>query len=145
MLPHKHPLALWLARGAVGFVFTVNIYCALEFILQPQNYMGGFELSGVSGKIIVQSLGILFLMWNATYPPVISRPAAHLTLFVVILIQQLIGLVGETWLLLNLPAGHPALYATGLRFTIFDGFGLLSMGAAYLYLRHSLPIQTHPA
>lgn len=127
----------WLARAAVGFVFIVNLYCALLFILKPQNYIGGFELSGVPGKIIVQSFGILFLMWNATYPPVLIRPNAHRTLFAVILVQQLIGLVGETWLLLNLPAGHPALYETGLRFILFDSFGLLLMSLAYGYLRYT--------
>ena len=137
MANQKHPFAIWLARAAIGLVFTVNVYCALVFILQPQKYTGGFEVSGISGRIIVQSFGILFLMWNATYPPVLFHPHIHHTLFIIILVQQLIGLAGETWLLLTLPDGHSALYTTGLRFIVFDGFGLLLMGLAYLYLRHS--------
>jgi len=144
MLNQKYLVAIWLARIAIGFVFIVNIYCALLFILQPQNYIGGFELSGVPGMIIVQSFGILFLMWNATYPPVILRPNTQQALFSIILVQQLIGLVGETWLFLNLPVGYPALYATGLRFIVFDGLGLLLMGLAYLALRRSRPASLKP-
>lgn len=136
---NNNNLATWLARAAVGTVFVVNIWCALSFIFQPQVYSGNFEITGLPGEIAVQSFGILFLMWNATYPPVILRPNTYQPLFSIILVQQLIGLVGETWLFLNLPAGHPALCATGLRFIIFDGFGLLLMGLAYLYMRRSLP------
>ena len=127
-------LATWLARAAVGIVFAVNIWCALSFILQPQLYSGNFELTGLPGEIVVQSFGILFLMWNATYPPVILRPNTHRTLFSIILAQQCIGLIGETWLLFKFHAGHPALYSTGLRFAIFDGMGLVMMGAAFIYL-----------
>ena len=145
IMPMKnYPFAIWLARAALGLVFVVNVYCALVFILQPQNYAGNFEISGVSGEIIVQSFGILFLMWNATYPPVLLHPDAHRTLFGVILAQQLLGLTGETWLLLTLPAGHPALYATGLRFIVFDGFGLLIMTMAYVYLILSTRAQPDP-
>ena len=96
----------------------MNIACALEFILRPELYSAGFEVSGVAGRVIVQSFGILFLMWNATYPPVIWQPIKQRTLFAVILLQQLIGFVGESWLYLNLPAGHEALRATGL--TVYD-------------------------
>jgi hypothetical protein len=127
-------LASWLARAAVGFVFAGNLACAVSFILQPDDYAASFELTGISGKTVVQGFGILFLMWNATYPPVLFRPSAQRTLFAVILIQQLIGVVGETWLWLELPAGHPALQATGQRFILFDGLGLLLMGAAYVLL-----------
>ena len=124
-------LATWFARFAVGLVFLVNVNCAVAFILQPEKYAAGFEVSGVAGKAIVQGFGILFLMWNATYPPVIYQPSAHKTLFWIILIQQAIGVIGETWLWLELPAGHAALETTGLRFILFDGFGLLLMGIAF--------------
>lgn len=130
----NYSLAIWFARVALGCVFIANISCAVSFILHPQNYTGSFEINGVSGEIIIQSFGILFLMWNATYPPVLLRPNAQRTLFSIILAQQVIGLVGETWLMLELPAGHPALYATGLRFIVFDGFGLVIMAMAFVYL-----------
>ncbi|HWQ84677.1 MAG TPA: hypothetical protein VN363_08930, partial [Anaerolineales bacterium] len=86
MVGDNKRVAIWLARTAVGLVFAVNVYCALVFIFQPQNYAGGFELSGTSGEIIVQSFGILFLMWNATYPPVLLHPHTQRTLFGVILV-----------------------------------------------------------
>jgi hypothetical protein len=142
MKNNRQLAAIWVARAAVGLVFAVNIECALVFILQPQRYFGGFEVSGVPGELIVQSFGILFLMWNATYPLVVLSPHKQRTLYGVILAQQCIGLLGETWLLLKLPAGHPALYATGLRFIVFDGFGLLIMGLAFLYLNFTL--RAHP-
>jgi hypothetical protein len=133
----NYNLATWLVRAAVGIVFAVNIWCALSFILQPQVYAGNFELTGLPREIVVQSFGILFLMWNATYPPVILRPNTHRTLFSIILVQQCIGLTGETWLLFKLPSGHPELYSTGLRFIVFDGLGLFMMGATLIYLRAS--------
>jgi hypothetical protein len=130
----KHMLAAWLARLAVGFVFIINLSCAFAFILQPERYAPGFELSGLPGRVAVQGFGILFLMWNATYPPVLLHPARQKTLFSVILVQQFIGLAGETWLWLQLPNAHAALQATGLRFILFDGFGLILMGAAFIFL-----------
>lgn len=111
--------------------------CALFFILEPEAYSAAFEITGVPGKVIVQAFGILFVMWNVTYPPVLARPYAQSNLFVIILIQQAIGLVGETWLWLELPSGHSALHATGLRFIVFDGIGFLLMIVAYWVLRSS--------
>jgi hypothetical protein len=134
-------LRVWFARLAVGAVFLMNVSCALDFILRPERYAAGFEVSGVVGESIVAGFGILFLMWNATYPPVILNPAGHKTLFGVILLQQTIGVVGESWLALQLPAGHAALRATGLRFIVFDGLGLVLMSAAYLLLFLQRPSQ----
>jgi hypothetical protein len=124
-------LRVWLARAVVASVFVANVSCAIAFIVQPERYAPGFELSGLPGQVLIQALGILFLMWNATYPPVVLRPESNKTLFGVILVQQAIGLAGETWIWLRLPPGHDALWRTGLRFMIFDGLGLALMGAAY--------------
>lgn len=130
----KHLIATWFARLAVGFVFALNINCALAFILQPQKYAPGFEISGVPGKVAVQGFGILFLMWNVTYPPVILQPDKFRMLYWIILSQQTIGVIGETWLWLQLPTGHTALAATGIRFILFDGLGLVLMGVALALL-----------
>lgn len=133
--PHGRPdLAEWLARAAVAAVFAVNIDCALSFLAVPERYAGGFELAGVPGAAAVRGLGIAFLMWNATYPLVIWRPRRHLALFGVVLAQQAIGLVGETWLLVTLPTGHAALASSITRFVIFDAAGLALMAAAFLGL-----------
>ncbi len=84
-------LVNWIARVAVGTVFVVNLGCAFSFIAQPELYSSAFEIEGVQGQTVVRAFGILFLMWNATYPPVLLRPQTQLTLFGVILIQQIIG------------------------------------------------------
>jgi hypothetical protein len=122
---------VWTARALVGAVFVVNVGCALSFLARPEAYAPGFELSGVPGRALVRGFGILFLMWNVTYPPVILQPARHRLLFAVVLAQQAIGLAGEAWLWLALPEGHEALRATGLRFIVFDGAGLLALIAAH--------------
>ncbi|MBN1536958.1 MAG: hypothetical protein JW908_09525 [Anaerolineales bacterium] len=123
-----------LAQLVVGIVFILNVTCAMAFICQPQKYMGGFEIDGVQGRVMVQAIGILFLMWNATYPLVIDNPSRHKALFGVILAQQAIGVFGESWLMISLPAGHAALQATGLRFIYFDSAGLIFMGLAFYFL-----------
>jgi hypothetical protein len=131
---NKDDRTLWLARITVGAVFLMNVSCALAFILQPELYSPGFEVAGVPGRIYVQGLGILFLMWNATYPLVIFHPIRYRALFIVVLIQQAIGFTGETWLWLTMPPGHSPLLATGLRFMLFDGIGLIAMAGAYWLL-----------
>lgn len=128
-------LATWFARLAVATVFALNVSCALLFILRPQDYAGGFEVGGVAGEAIVRGYGVLFLMWNATYPPVIWQPGRQRALFLVVLLQQAIGVAGESWMWFMLPPGHAALSATGQRFILFDGGGLILMAAAYLTLR----------
>ena len=132
-------IAVWLARISVGSVFGLNISCALAFLFQPERYAPGFEVDGLPGRLMVQALGLLFIMWNVTYPPVVFRPDSQLVLFGVILVQQAIGLAGETWLWSALPPGHPVLWNTGLRFIIFDGLGLVLMGLSCLALLSRRP------
>lgn len=124
----------WFARAALGAVFLMNIAAAMAFLARPEEFTGSFELSGLPGQVAVRGFGLLFLMWNATYPLVILRPIRHPTLFLIILIQQALGVLGEAWIWLRLPLGHAALRETGLRFLLFDGAGLLIMGAAYASL-----------
>ncbi|HEY43504.1 MAG TPA: hypothetical protein G4O11_05920 [Anaerolineae bacterium] len=135
--PSRRPSLLWLARFVVGVVFVLNVSCALAFLLRPNNYAAGFELTGVQGRIMAQAMGILFLMWNATYPLVLIHPDRYRTLFAIVLAQQAIGVIGETWLLASLPTGHPTLWATGTRFIVFDGLGLVGMGILFWLLGRS--------
>ena len=128
-------LSIWIARGLVGIVFALNLGCAFSFLAQPERYAPAFELEGTQGRIVVQAFGLLFLMWNATYPPVLLRPRAHLTLLGVAVVQQTLGLAGETWLWSGLPSGHLALWNTGLRFIVFDGAGLALLGIAFMLLK----------
>lgn len=129
-----NPIGVWLARLVVGAVFLMNVGCALSFLARPDRYAAAFEVGGVPGLALVRGLGVLFLMWNATYPLVIFQPDKNRAIFAIVLIQQVIGLAGEIWIWLGLPAGHAALRATGLRFILFDGIGFLGMLAAFWLL-----------
>ncbi len=128
----------WIARIAVGAVFVMNVWCALDFVIDPGAYAPAYELSGVAGQAAVQGLGVAFLMWNVTYPLVIARPSTHLTLYAVVLAQQVVGLVGETIISLSLPAGHATLAAALERFIVCDGIGLLAMAVAFALVRHAV-------
>lgn len=127
------------ARIVVAAVFLINVQCALSFVLQPASFAGAYELSGVSGNVAVQGIGVAFLMWNATYSAVIANPRRYRAVFLIVLAQQAIGLVGETAILLGLPAGHEVLAASILRFIAFDAAGLIAMLAAFAALQLRLP------
>lgn len=121
-------------RIAYAAVFALNVQCAIQFVLWPEAYAPQFELAGVAGAAAVRGLGVAFLMWNATYPAVIANPRRFRALAVVVLVQQAIGLVGESWIWASLPAGHDALAASIGRFVVFDGAGLVLMTAAFGWL-----------
>ncbi len=126
--------ASWTARIAVAIVFAWNIQCALTFLLFPENAVGAYELNGVAGEAAVQGIAVAFLMWNATYPLVIFDPIRHRTVFGIVLAQQLIGLLGESWILLTIQKGHDILVASISRFILFDAIGLIIMAGAFVAL-----------
>jgi hypothetical protein len=94
-------------------------------------YSAAFELDGVTGEVLVRSIGLLFLMWVVPYIPVTFSPKRHRVCLSVIVIQQMIGLIGESWMLAKLPSDHAALRFTGTRFVIFDSLGLLLLLIAW--------------
>lgn len=126
--------ALWCARIVFGLVFVINVQCALQFVFIPDAYVGAYELEGIAGIIALQGMGIAFLMWNATYPFFIIHPIKWRVIGIIILIQQAIGLIGESLLLAWLPSGHEILATSIQRFIFFDGIGLLAMTVAYFVL-----------
>jgi hypothetical protein len=115
---------LWLARGLIGVVLFFNVQCALVFLLWPNSYTASFELIGTPGRLMVQGMGLLFLMWNVPYAMAIMNPVLRKTSLFEAVIMQTIGVVGESLLLISLPMGHPVLRTTALRFIAFDGIGL---------------------
>lgn len=129
---------IWFARVAFCLVFLINVQCALQFVLWPQQFAGAYELSGVAGSAAVAGMGVAFLMWNVTYPAFIFDPVRFGILGPVVLVQQAVGLAGESWILWGLPAGHEQLASAILRFIAFDGAGLALMLAAFLVLRHAM-------
>ena len=124
-----------IARALVALVFIVNVQCALQFVLWPGAYTAAYQVEGASAEVMVRTVGICFLMWNATYPPVIARPARYRVLFGVVLAQQLIGLVGESLLLAGLQPGLEVLAGSIARFVAFDAAGLVLLAAAFLITR----------
>ncbi|WP_251230975.1 hypothetical protein [Adlercreutzia aquisgranensis] len=126
----------WAVRLAYLLVFAVNVQCALSFAADPQSFVGAYQLQGAgsAGLAAVQGIGVAFLMWNCTYPAVIASPKRFFSLAVVVLVQQAVGLVGETVILLQLPAGYDVLTASVVRFIQFDAFGLVLMGTAFAWM-----------
>lgn len=134
-------LRRWAARFLVAAVFAMNVQSAIDFIVRPAIYVSGFELAGTAGLSIVQAIGILFLMWNATYPAVIVHPGRYRLLFSVVIAQQGIGLAGESWLLSRLAGSHGALAATAARFIFFDTLGLVALAAAFFLAREPATVR----
>ncbi|MBR0405692.1 MAG: hypothetical protein IJI68_10935 [Eggerthellaceae bacterium] len=126
---------IWIARVLVALVFAINVQCALQFILWPGAYTAAYQVEGASAEVIVRTVGICFLMWNATYPPVIVRPDRYRVLFGVVLVQQAIGLVGESLLLAGLQPGLEVLASSIARFVAFDAAGLVLLAIAFLLSR----------
>lgn len=127
----KSTRAIWFARGAIAAVLLWNLSAAVPFVIAPAAYAGAFELSGNVGAVLTRSIGILFLMWCVPYLPALWSPVRHRICLTVILVQQLIGLVGELWMALTLPPEHVILLTTGRRFIAFDAAGLLLLALAW--------------
>ena len=120
----------WVARGLIGLVTFFNLQCAVLFLWSPDLYAPGFEVSGVPGSALVRGMGILFIMWNIPYLAALWRPAQNRVSLIEAIVMQAVGVVGETLLVLGLPAGHPALVDTTRRFILFDGGGLILLVCA---------------
>lgn len=114
-------------RIAFAAVFAINVQCAVSFIVWPASFTGAYELLGAAGEAAVRGMGVAFLMWNATYPLVIANPARYRALAFVVVVQQVVGLAGESFVLAMLPAGHDALAASIMRFIAFDAAGLVAL------------------
>jgi hypothetical protein len=122
---------LWFVRGALLAVLIANMTAAIPYVVQPASYAATYELAGVPGEVAVRGFGILFLMWAVPFVPAIWHPARNRVALVCVLAMQIIGLVGESLMLVGLPAGHDVLRATGVRFIAFDGAGLVLLLIAY--------------
>lgn len=128
-------VALWACRVCFVLVFVVNIQCAFSYVFTPESFTGGFQLSGVEGMVAVQGIGVAFLMWNATYPAFIVSPQRFRVLGVIILFQQVIGLIGESAIYLSLPEfGYAQLAHSITRFIVFDAAGLVLMALSFIVL-----------
>jgi hypothetical protein len=133
---------LWLARLLIALVMVWNLQAALVFILWPERYAPGFELSGVPGAAAVRGTGILFVMWNVPYLVALWHPKKYRLALGMALTMQFIGLVGESLIWFTLPDGHTLLSESIVRFIVFDGSGLiLLLGTFWILKRNSPPTQ----
>jgi hypothetical protein len=125
-----------IARVALSAVLLANLSAAIPYLARPADYVATFELSGAPGEAAVRGLGLLFLMWAVPFIPAIVHPVKYRIAFACVLAMQVIGLLGESLMLVGLAAGHATLRATGLRFIAFDGAGLGLLLVAYRLSRH---------
>lgn len=134
---NKSRIVTWVTRVCFAIVFAWNIECALSFVISPEAFTSGFQVQSVPGIAAVRGLGTAFLMWNATYPLFIINPQKYKALGGVIIAQQIIGLVGELYILLTLPGEGYALLAGSItRFVAFDATGLVMMLVSFAVLIH---------
>ena len=126
---------LWIARLLIGLVTAWNLQAALTFILWPEQYASGFELTGVPGATAVRGTGILFVMWNVPYLVALWHPRKYRLALGLAVAMQFIGLVGESAILLTLPNEHFLLSASITRFIAFDASGLLLLSVALWLVR----------
>jgi len=106
----------------------------VSFFLSPRFYLSSFGLAGPVGESVIAGYGVLFLMWNVPYAFAVFHPLRFRISLVEAACMQLIGVVGESIILLRLtsvePAGDTGPTSTIARFILFDGLGLLGLLAA---------------
>jgi hypothetical protein len=118
------------ARVLIAAVVAWNVQAALVFLLRPEVYAPGFQVSGEAGEAIVRGLGVLFLMWNVPYLVALWHPVRHRVSLYEALAMQAIGLVGESLIYLTLSPGLVVVRASVGRFILFDAAGLVALLAA---------------
>lgn len=123
----KSTFKLWIGRLLVGGVLLMNLQAALLFMVRPEYFAPSFELGGAAGSAAVRGIGILFLMWNVPYFVALINPVGYRVSLYEASAMQAIGVVGESLLLLTLPAGHPTMAGSIIRFVVFDSLGLLAL------------------
>jgi len=151
MSENKKRARLWISRLLIAAVTLMNLQAAFLFMLNPQDYAPGFEMSGEAGEAMMRGMGLLFLMWNIPYIFALFHPARHFVSLVEAVIMQFIGVTGESLILLGLPGKHPIIQASVRRFIFFDGAGLVVLLAALLLViqlkggsRHKNAIDSKP-
>lgn len=128
-------ISVWLARLLIAVVTGWNLQAALVFILWPERFAPGFELTGIPGAAAVRGTGVLFVMWNVPYLVALWDPREYRLVLGIALAMQLTGLVGESLIIFTLPDGYTLLNLAITRFIAFDAGGLLLLGMAYWIMK----------
>jgi hypothetical protein len=116
---------LWFARILIGLVFFFNVQSGFAFILDPGKYASSYQLVGIPGFTAIQGFGILFLMWNVPYFVALLHPKKYWIPLLEAIVMQFIGLIGESWILVNLPPQNLILGKSIHRFITFDAAGFV--------------------
>ena len=129
----KHDLRLWAVRLLIAVVVAWNLECAMVFFINPGVYAPGFELTGIPGEAAVRGFAVLFLMWNIPYLVALWQPRRNRLSLWEALVMQVIGVIGESLILVFIPLEHSILHTSLLRFITFDAAGVvLLIGAVFL-------------
>ncbi len=131
-----------MARLLIGVVLLWNVQAAVLFLVFPQEYLSSLMLTGEVGEKVIQSLGILFVMWNVPYFLAILSPEKERLLLLACILMQAIGLIGESILFLDLSPQLQPVKQTVLRFILFDSAGLLLLVIAWWLSRRQSPKTT---
>jgi hypothetical protein len=128
----KSTFRLWATRLLIAVVVAWNLECALVFWFNPGIFAPGFELAGIPGAAAVRGFAVLFVMWNIPYLLALWHPQRHRLSLWEALAMQTVGVIGESFILFSLPAGHVILHASLLRFITFDASGVVALLGAVL-------------
>jgi len=131
----KAKIYFWIGKFFIAIVVFLNLQAAMLFLLRPNDYAPGFELSSAAGNAMIQGMGLLFVMWNVPYVVALVNPVKHRLSLIEALVMQTIGVVGETTLWCLLPSGHTILAGSVTRFMLFDAADLLFLIFAWLFTR----------
>ena len=77
---------LWTVRALVALVMAWNLSAAIPYMVNPGGSLHSFQVSGIGGALLIRGLGILFLMWQVPYVPVLIHPANHRVIFLCVLV-----------------------------------------------------------
>ena len=126
---------LWIARILIAVVVAWNLECALVFLLNPGLFAPGFELSGVPGEAAVRGMAILFVMWDIPYLMALWNPRRNRVSLWEALAMQVVGVIGESIILITIPPEHIILHTSLLRFITFDAAGVVALAGAVFLAR----------
>jgi hypothetical protein len=120
------------SRLLIAVVIAWNLECALVFWFNPGIFAPGFELAGIPGAAAMRGFAVLFVMWNIPYLVALWHPQHNRLSLWEALAMQTVGVIGESFILFSLPAGHGILHASLLRFITFDAAGVVVLLGALL-------------
>ena len=124
------------SRFLIGLVLGINLQCAISFFIVPQRFVPAYELVGIPGEAAVRGFGVLFLMWNIPYLFALIQPIKHRTSLIEAIVMQAIGVLGETFILFDIPPTYETLIASIQRFIIFDTVGFICLVSVAFLLRN---------